>query len=104
MATAAKLVAYPHIERSPGVRAGKACIAGTRIAVVDVVCASEAGHSPEQIQTLFSSRPLTAAEVYAALAYAADNRQEIDDYLRRAEQADEEIEVMKAAYLARRNA
>jgi uncharacterized protein (DUF433 family) len=39
MATAAKLVTYPHIEKTPGVRAGKACIAGTRIAVVDIVCA-----------------------------------------------------------------
>ncbi len=104
MATAAKLVTYPHIEKTPGVRAGKACIAGTRIAVVDVVYASEAGHSPEEVQTLFSSRPLTLAEVYAALAYAADNRQEIDDYMKRAERAEEEIEAMKAAYLARRNA
>jgi hypothetical protein len=44
------------------------------------------------------------AEVHAALAYAADNRQEIDEYLERAKHVEEEVEAMKAAYLARRNA
>ena len=78
MATAAALPSYPHIVTTPGVRGGKACIDGTRIAVIDVVCASQEGHSPEAIQTLFSSRPLTLAEVYAALAYFHDNRQEIE--------------------------
>jgi uncharacterized protein (DUF433 family) len=103
MATAAKLISYPHIEKTPGVRAGKACIAGTRIAVVDVVSASRAGHSLEEIRTIFSSRPLEEGEVYAALGYAADNPHEINDYLQRTEQTEEQIEGLKATYLARRN-
>jgi uncharacterized protein (DUF433 family) len=85
------------------VRAGKACIAGTRIAVVDVVSASRAGHSLEEIRTLFSSRLLEEGEVYAARGYAADNAHEIDDYLQRTEQAEEQIEGLKATYHARQN-
>ena len=44
-------------------------------------------HSPEEICTLFSSRPLTLAEVHAALAYHYDHP--------------EELEAAKAAYLRR---
>ena len=29
--------AYPHIEKTPGVCGGKACIGGTRIRVLDIV-------------------------------------------------------------------
>ncbi len=102
MATAAKPTSYPHIERTPGVRGGKACIPGTRIAVVDVVIAHEQGHTPKEIQTLFGSRPLTLAEVHAALAYHYDHPEELEDYLRRSEQMEEEIESAKAEYLRRR--
>lgn len=100
MATAPKL-AYPHIERTPGVRAGKACIAGTRIAVVDVAIAHQQGLTPEQIQTYFSSRPLTLAEVHSALAYHYDHPEELEEYLRRGEKLEQEIEAAKAEYLKR---
>jgi uncharacterized protein (DUF433 family) len=84
MATAAK-IAYPHIEKTPDVRGGKACITGTRIAVKDIVILHKQGTPIEQMLTHYSSRPLTPAEVYAALAYYYDHRDEIE-----AEFADEE--------------
>ncbi len=102
MATAAK-IAYPHIERTPDVRAGKACIASTRIAVVDVAQAHQAGLTPEEIQTHFSSRPLTLAEVHSALAYHYDHPEELTEYLRRGQQAERDVEKAKAEYLTRRS-
>lgn len=96
MATAAKVTVYPHIEKVDGVRAGKPCIAGTRVAVVDVAIAHGQGYTAEEIQTLFSSRPLTLAEVHAALAYHYDHPEELEDYLRRSERAEEQIEALKA--------
>jgi uncharacterized protein (DUF433 family) len=101
MATAAKLE-YPHIARTPGVRAGKACIAGTRIAVVDVALALERGLAPEEIRTHFSSRPLTLAEVHAALTYHYDHPEELTDYLRRSEKQQEKVETSRTAYLGRK--
>jgi uncharacterized protein (DUF433 family) len=102
MATTAKPRVYPHIEKVEGVRAGKPCIAGTRIAVVDVAIADGQGYTAEEIRTLFSSRPLTLAEVHAALTYHYDHPEELEDYLRRSERAGEEIEAMKAEYLRRK--
>ena len=51
MATAQRAAAYPHLERTPGVRGGRACIAGTRSAVVDVALAHGQGLKPEEITT-----------------------------------------------------
>lgn len=102
MATAAKAIEYPHIVKTPGVRGGKARIDGTRICVVDVAIAYQQGHKPEEIQTLFSSRPLTLAEVLSALAYNADHPEELQEYLDRSEQAEREIEATRAEYLRRK--
>ena len=101
MATPAKKATYPHIEITPDVRAGKPCIAGTRIAVVDVASAHAQGVKPEEMLTYFSSRPLTLAEVHAALAYHYDHPEELEEYLKRAERAEEQIEALKAEQLRR---
>ena len=98
MATAAQL-AYPHIVKTPGVRAGKACIDGTRIAVVDVVAAHRSGLSPEEICNHFSSRPLTLAEIHSALAYYYDHREEIEDYFEESRKAAEELQRDPDAYI-----
>jgi uncharacterized protein (DUF433 family) len=100
MVTAAKLV-YPHIEHKPGVRASKACIAGTRIAVVDVALALERGLTPEEIRTHFSSRPLTLAEVHAALAYHYAHPEELADYVRRSQKTLARVETSRVAYMGR---
>jgi uncharacterized protein (DUF433 family) len=83
------------------VRAGKACIVDTRVAVIDVALAQQAGLTPEQIQTQFSSRLLTLAEVHAALAYHYDHPEELAEYLRRGQQVETEVENATAEYLKR---
>jgi uncharacterized protein (DUF433 family) len=92
MATAARRVEYPHIVKTPGVRGGKARIDGTRICVVDVAIAYQQGHKPEEAQTYSSSRPLTLAEVMAALAYHYDHPEELEAYLGRGHDAEDEYE------------
>jgi uncharacterized protein (DUF433 family) len=101
MATTAKRAVYPHIERTPEVRAGKPCIAGTRIAVVDIALAYKQGIKPEEMLTYFSSRPLTLAEVHAALLYHYDHPDEFEEYLRRSDGAEEKAEALKAKQLGR---
>jgi uncharacterized protein (DUF433 family) len=77
MATEAIGVSKEHITKTPGVCGGRACIAGHRIRVMDVVLHHEnAGRSPAEIADMFPG--ITLADVYAALAYYHDNRAEIE--------------------------
>jgi uncharacterized protein (DUF433 family) len=103
MATAAKVTDYPHIVKTPGVRAGKARIDGTRICVVDIAMAYQGGQKPEEIQNYFSSRPLTLAEVMSALAYHYDHPEELDEYLKRSGEAVVEHEQRREDYLRTRS-
>jgi uncharacterized protein (DUF433 family) len=65
------------IEKTPGVCGGRACIAGHRVRVQDVVAWHEKrGYSPDEIVDMFPG--ITLADVYAALAYYFDNREEIE--------------------------
>jgi uncharacterized protein (DUF433 family) len=69
-----------HIEITPGVAGGKPRIAGHRITVQNVVIWHERmGLSADEIATGYD---LTLADVYAALAYYYDHRQEIDAAIR----------------------
>ena len=69
---------YAHIVRTLGVVGGEPCIDGHRIRVRDIVAARDLGGlTPEEIAA--SVYPgLTLAQVYSALAYYADHRDEID--------------------------
>ncbi len=65
-----------HIEITPGVSGGKPRIAGHRITVQDIVIWHDRlGKSADEIATDYE---LTLANVYAALAYYFDHREEID--------------------------
>jgi uncharacterized protein (DUF433 family) len=76
MATAEKQV-YPHISKDAAVCSGSARVAGTRIRVLDIVEAHEDGLTADDIVKEY--RTLTsAAEVYAALLYYHDHRDEVD--------------------------
>src|SRR6185369_15639330 len=68
---------YVYIVRTPGVMGGEPRIAGHRIRVRDIVAARDLGGLiPEEI--VASVYPeLTLAEVYSALAYYEDHREEI---------------------------
>lgn len=65
-----------HIAKKQDVCGGKACIAGHRIRVMDVVALHEQrGYSPDEIVDMFSG--ITLADIHAALAYYFDHRAEI---------------------------
>ncbi len=73
-----------HIVRTPGICGGKPRIAGHRIRVQDIVVWHEAwGLSPEEIVTDFPQ--ITLAQVYSALAYYYDHREEIRQHMQDAE-------------------
>ena len=73
-----------HIEATPGICGGRARIAGHRIRVQDIVLWTEQGQSPDQIVADFPQ--LSLADVYAALAYYHDHREEIDRQIREDDQ------------------
>jgi uncharacterized protein (DUF433 family) len=74
-----------HITKIPGVCGGRACIAGHRIRVQDVVVWHEMrAMSPPEIVDQFPG--ITLADVHSALAYYHDNRQEIEDGFRKDDQ------------------
>jgi uncharacterized protein (DUF433 family) len=85
-----------HVEARPGVCGGMPCVAGTRIRVQDIYVWHELqGLSADEIVSRFPQ--LTLADVYAALTYYWDRRDEI----RR--QMDEEtklVEELKAKHLS----
>ncbi|MBX9947757.1 MAG: DUF433 domain-containing protein [Candidatus Obscuribacterales bacterium] len=67
-----------HITKIPGVCGGRACIKGHRIRVMDIVVWHEMrNYSVEEIVEMFPA--ITLADVYAALAYYFDNREEIEN-------------------------
>jgi hypothetical protein len=70
---------------------------------VDVAIAHAQGIKPDEILTYFSSRPLTLAEVHAALAYHYDHPEDLEDYRRRSEKSMGEIEAAKDEYLRRKS-
>ncbi|HEX8599189.1 MAG TPA: DUF433 domain-containing protein [Chloroflexia bacterium] len=69
-----------HIEITPGIAGGKPRISGHRITVHDIAIWHEGmGKTADEIATEYD---LTLADVYAALAYYFDHRDEIDRELR----------------------
>ena len=74
-----------HISKTPGVCGGKACIAGHRIRVMDIVVLYEKrGLTPEEIASQYPS--ISLADVYAALAYYLENPEEIQADFRKDEE------------------
>lgn len=72
-----------HIEILPGVAGGRPHIAGHRITVQDIVIWHEwLGYSTDEIATDYD---LNISDIYAALAYYYDHREEIDKTIRESE-------------------
>lgn len=67
---------YRHIVTVDGVRSGHVVVAGTRIAVHDVIGLILNGASIDDVVHSFPS--LTRSQVYECLAYYEDNKAEID--------------------------
>jgi uncharacterized protein (DUF433 family) len=91
---------YPHITKDPGVRGGRACIDGTRIAVLDIVCLLKEGRRPDEMVGVFAS-PLSLAQIHAALAYYYDHPNEIEASFVESERWEVEYERERAEYLRR---
>jgi uncharacterized protein (DUF433 family) len=100
MATA-PATAYPHIAKTPGVCGGKPCVAGTRVRVMDIVVLHQRGLAPEAMLNHYSSRPLTLAEVHAALLYYYDHKDEIEAAFAEDERDEAEHETKRAQHLSR---
>ena len=82
-----------HIEITPGVMGGKPRIAGHRISVQNVVIwHNEMGYSVEKIAEDYN---LSLADVYAALAYYHDHKEEVDKSIVEGEKF---VEEMKKLY------
>jgi len=100
MATTSESTTYAHITKEPKVCGGNACIDGTRIRVMDVVCLLKEGHAPEQMLGVFSVS-LTLGQVHAALAYYYDHREEIEAAFAVEDEIDAETERRRAEHLKR---
>ena len=98
MATATTKTVYSHITKDPKVCGGRACIDGTRVRVMDVVALLEEGYAPERMLNVFAV-PLTLAQVYAALAYYYDHKEEIEASFAEQDQAENDHERKRAEYL-----
>ena len=77
------------IERSPEMRKGRPCIAGTGVTVRRIAGWHNLGLSPEEIAARIEH--LTLAQIHAALAYYYANREEIDSDIEQEEAVAEEI-------------
>jgi uncharacterized protein (DUF433 family) len=75
------LAAENRISKTPGICGGKACIAGHRIRVLDVVGWHEHhGLGPDEIVSHYPT--ITLGDVHAALAYYFDHIDEIQEEMR----------------------
>jgi len=77
------------IERSPEIRKGRPCIAGTGVTVRRIAWWHNLGLTPEEIAAKIEH--LTLAQIHAALAYYHANRDEIDSDIAKEEAAEDEI-------------
>lgn len=102
MASAKATVVYSHITKDPEVCGGRACVDGTRIRVVDIVCLQREGYAPERMIDVYPS--LNLAQVHAALSYYYENPQEIENALREDREVAQHIESDRAAFLRNRPA
>lgn len=88
-----------HIEIVEGERGPKARIAGSRIRVQDIVIWHEKlGLSPDEIIRDYPT--ITHADIYAALAYYWDNRDEIEQRIEDSEALAVEFQSMNPGPLA----
>jgi uncharacterized protein (DUF433 family) len=77
------------IERSPEIRKGRPCVAGTGVTVRRIAGWHNLGLTPEEIAAKIEH--LTLAQIHAALAYYHANQDEIDSDIAKEEAVTEEI-------------
>jgi uncharacterized protein (DUF433 family) len=83
-------VSAQHITKTPEVCGGRACIAGHRIRVMDIVVLHEMrGYCAAEISAIYPG--ITLADIHASLAYYFDNVEEIQNEFRHDEEAAKEL-------------
>src|SRR6478672_109517 len=88
-----------HIISTPGIMGGRPRIAGHRITVADIMVWHELmGQSADEIATDYN---LDLADIYAALAYYFDHREEIDAQIQEDEAFIEAIRQQTPSLLTR---
>ena len=84
------MVITERITKTPGILGGKACIAGHRIRVMDIVVWHEdLSMSPDEIVAAYPA--LILSDIHAALAYYFDNVAEIRDDIRHNEDVADQL-------------
>ena len=91
---------YAHITKDSEVCGGRACIDGTRIRVMDIVALEREGYAPEKMLNVFAV-PLTLGQVYAALTYYYDHKDEIEASFIEAHESAIESERKRTEFLKR---
>jgi len=104
MATPLDAVVEGHIVKTPGVRGGRARVAGTRITVADLVWLHKWGKTPDEMRAYYSDRPLTLGEVHAALSCFYDHIDEIEGEIAAQDAWDADFERRRAEHLAKKAA
>ena len=85
-------IATERITKTPDICGGKACIAGHRVRVMDIVIWHEyLGMSADEIVSQIPS--ITLSDVYVALAYYFDHIEEIRDDIRRNDEIAEQFRI-----------
>lgn len=69
-------IRHLHIEKKKGVCGGEPVIAGTRISVGFIAELEKSGYTADEIVTMYPH--ITHAQVYDALSYYYDHKEEID--------------------------
>ncbi len=77
------------IEATPGMCGGRARLAGTRIPVHRIARYYRLGYAPEEMLGVLNS--LSLSQIYAALAYALANPDEIQESLREEEKMAQQL-------------
>ena len=98
MATTTPSTVYAHITKDSEVCGGKACIDGTRIRVMDIIALEREGYVPEKMLNVFAVA-LRLGQVYGALAYYYDHKDEIEASFEEQEQGEKESERKRAEFL-----
>lgn len=92
-------VIAPGITRHANIRFGKACIEGTRLAVMDIAALDDQGLTPEEILVVYPD--VTLEQIGHALAYYRAHPEEIEAEFERQERGFEEMERKWEEYVAR---
>ncbi len=89
-----------HIDHSSSVRSGKPHIAGTRIAVQDIaIWHVRLGMSVDEISDQYD---LSLAQIYSALSYYFDNREQIDQAISESEAFAKQMRENSSSVLAKK--